>query len=353
MNDADRTAELAEAVRAAAVRKAPLAIRGAGSKRFYTGELAGDALDVTAHRGIVSHEPTELVITARAGTPLTEIETALAQHHQILGFEPPQFGPGATLGGTIACGLSGPRRPYAGAARDFVLGARVINGRGQILKFGGQVMKNVAGFDASRLMAGSLGTLGVILEVSLKVVPRPATEITLGFDMPAADAIRDMNTWAGRPLPLSAAAHRGNTLYIRLAGTESAVGAARAHLGGELIDDGGRFWSELREHRHGFFRTDRPLWRLSVPAAAPPLELPGEWLLDWGGAQRWLVSDAPADLIRRQAAAAGGYATGFRPAAFSPLDEPRRRLHRQLQAAFDPDGIFNTSLTAALLAPAA
>lgn len=352
MTDADRTAELAEAVRAAAAGKTPLAIRGSGSKRPCTGEPAGQPLDVTGHRGIVSHEPTELVITARAGTPLAEIERALAGHNQMLGFEPPHFGPGATLGGTIACGLSGPRRPYAGAARDFVLGARIVNGRGEVLRFGGQVMKNVAGFDAARLMAGSLGTLGVILEVSLKLLPRPARELTLAFHQPPGAAIRTMNTWAGQPLPLSAAAHLGDTLYIRLSGTDTGVHAACARLGGEPVSDGERFWTELREQRHAFFAPGRPLWRLSVPAAAPPLDLPGDWLLDWGGAQRWLVSDAPAALIRARTAAAGGYATGVRPVAFHPLDGPRRRLHQQLQAAFDPAGIFNANLTAALLAAA-
>jgi glycolate oxidase FAD binding subunit len=234
-----------------------------------------------------------------------------------------------------------------------VLGTRIVNGRGEILKFGGEVMKNVAGFDASRLMAGSLGTLGVILEVSLKVLPRPAREITLAFEQPAGEAIRTMNAWAGQPLPLSAAAHRGDTLYIRLSGTDSGVRAAQSRLGGQPVDDGGRFWTDLREHRDPFFQAGRPLWRLSVPPAASPLDLPGEWLLDWGGAQRWLVSDAPAALVRERAAAAAGYATGFHPAAFGPLDEPRRRLHRQLQAAFDPAGIFNTNLTEALLASAA
>jgi glycolate oxidase FAD binding subunit len=348
MTDKDLTQSLAEKVRDAAAQKSPLAIRGSGSKRFLTGEIEGTSLDVTAHRGIVSYEPTELVITARAGTPLTEIEAVLAEKNQMLGFEPPHFGVGATLGGTVACGFSGPRRPYAGSARDFVLGVRIINGRGEILRFGGQVMKNVAGFDVSRLMAGNLGTLGVMLEVSLKVLPRPAAEATLAFDTDAATAIDSMNAWTGRPLPLSAAAHVGDILYIRLSGTESGVRAARAVLGGDLVEKGPTFWEELREHRRAFFETDRPLWRLSVPPATPPLDLPGKWLIDWGGAQRWLGSEAPAERICREAARIGGHAMRFRPLATPPLAAALQALHHRLRAAFDPAGIFNPSLMAVL-----
>ena len=377
--DHDQSAELAERVRAA---RGILAITGSGSKRFYTGTPAGEALDVSSHRGIVEYEPTELVITARAGTPLAEIEAALAARGQMLAFEPPHFDAaagqshkrgsrdsvssmngtvasrsasasesaspretGATLGGTIACGFSGPRRPYAGSARDFVLGTRIINGRGEALRFGGKVMKNVAGYDVARLMTGSLGTLGVILEVSLKVLPKPATEMTLGFDVSAADAIASMNRWAGQPLPLSAAAHSGETLHVRLSGAESAVRAAHARLGGEVIDHGERYWEELREHRRVFFQTDEPLWRLSVPPATAPLDLPGKWLIDWGGAQRWLVSSAPPATIRAAAAAAGGYATAFRNGlagrdSLVVYDPVARALQRRIQQALDPAGRF-------------
>src|SRR3990172_8477065 len=191
-NNADISQKLADAVREAAANHALLAIQGNGTKAFYTGALSGTPLDVTGHRGIVSYEPTELVITARAGTPLAEIEAALAERGQMLGFEPPYFGEAATLGGTIACGFSGPRRPYAGAARDFVLGTKIVNGKGEILKFGGEVMKNVAGYDVSRLMVGALGTLGVLLEISLKVLPKPAREITLGFATTVDKAIATM-----------------------------------------------------------------------------------------------------------------------------------------------------------------
>ncbi len=344
--DNDISKQLADAVKAAAAARTPLVTHGSGSKRFITGTVEGAPLDVTGHRGIVSYEPTELVITARAGTPLAEIEAALANQNQMLGFEPPGFGDTATLGGTIACGFSGPRRPYAGAARDFVLGTKIINGRGEILKFGGQVMKNVAGYDVARLMVGARGTLGALLEISLKVLPKPAKEITLAFQMPAGRAILAMNTWAGRPLPLSAACHWGGSLSIRLSGTESGVRAAHTQLGGEVVADGEAFWHRLREHRHDFFQDGAALWRLSVPPATPPLDIPGQWLLDWGGAQRWLKSDAPVEAIRATTEKAGGRAGWFRDSrqgrgTHAVLPPELRSLHRRLRQAFDPDGVFS------------
>lgn len=345
MTDNDISTLLAEKVRAAAARQSPLAIRGSGSKHFLTGQPEGTALDVTPHRGIVNYEPTELVITARAGTPLDVIEAILAEHNQMLAFEPPHYGVGATLGGTLACNLSGPRRPYAGAARDFVLGTRIINGRGEILKFGGQVMKNVAGYDISRLMVGSFGTLGVILEASLKVLPKPAREITLTFEMGMDEAIAKMNTWAGRPLPLSAAAHSGETLYIRLSGSETAVRAAHGRLGGELLEKGVTFWGELREHRRAYFQDDKPLWRLSVPAATPPIKLPGKWVLDWGGAQRWLKSDAaPTDIVQA-VQHFGGHARRYHyDPASTLLPAVLGTLNATVKTAMDPHRILNPTI---------
>ena len=349
--DNDISRQLAEAVKAAAQKHTPLAICGSDTKRFYAGDIEGEKLDVTGHRGIVSYEPTELVVTARAGTPLAEVETALAEKGQMLGFEPPYFGTTATLGGTIACGFSGPRRPYVGSARDFVLGTKIINGKGEILKFGGEVMKNVAGYDISRLMVGAFGTLGVLLEVSLKVLPKPAKEITLSFAIPADKAIATMNAWAGRPLPLSAACHIGDTLYVRLSGTEPGVRAASTQLGGAVVENGDGFWRALREHQHGFFQDTLSLWRLSVPPATPTINLPGKWLLDWGGAQRWLKSDAPANTIHQHAENVGGYATLFRHeqmngATFHRLPAVLATLHQNLKRAFDPDGIINPVLMA-------
>lgn len=344
---ADMSTELRETVAAARTAGRRLTIVGGGSKGFYGRAAQGEPLHVGGHRGILNYEPTELVLTARGGTPLAEVEAVLAAQGQMLAFEPPHFGPGATLGGAVACGLSGPRRPYAGAVRDFVLGVKVLTGRGEILRFGGQVMKNVAGYDLSRLMAGALGTLGVLLEVSLKVLPRPAAEVTLVQEhADAREAIALMNQWAAKPLPLSAACFDGHLLHVRVSGAVSAVQAARNRIGGERVEQGAAWWERLREHAPPFFAGERPLWRLSLPAACPPLDLSGKWLVDWGGAQRWLRSEEPAEKIRAAAAAAGGHATLFRGGdrtgeVFHPLAPGVMALHRRLKAVFDPDSILN------------
>ena len=240
-------------IRAAYAEGSPLILQGGGSKTFYGNADEGEVLSTRTLTGIVDYQPKELVLTARAGTPLDEIETALAERNQMLAFEPPHFGGAATLGGSIATGLSGPRRPYAGAARDFVLGVRMIDGTGQPLRFGGQVIKNVAGYDVSRLMAGALGTLGLITEVSLKVLPKPAAETTLQFELDEAGAIKNMNRWAGQPLPLSATSWHADLLTVRLSGAESAVHAARAQRGGELLHDAAAFWQRLRDQATPFF----------------------------------------------------------------------------------------------------
>lgn len=344
--DADIAMQLRERVSAAFAAGTPLCIVGGNSKSFLGREPRGEVLDVAGHRGIAAYQPTELVITARAGTPLRDLETALADNRQMLPFEPPHFGEGATLGGTIACGLSGPRRSYAGAARDYVLGMRLIDGRGDILHFGGQVMKNVAGFDVSRLMTGAMGTLGVLLEISLKVLPRPAGEITLAQELVPADAVAEMNRRAAQPLPLSATCYDGDRLYVRLSGTQTAVESGRKHIGGDVISESGMLWENVREQRHGFFAGELPLWRLAVPPATPPLALPGKWLLEWGGAQRWLKSGADAAMVRRAAGEAGGHATLFRGGGrdgerFHPLPQTLLDIHRRLKQAFDPKGILN------------
>jgi glycolate oxidase FAD binding subunit len=337
--------QLSEAIRAAAESLRPLCIRGGGSKDFYGNEPRGEPLDVTGYCGIVSYEPTELVITARAGTPLAEIEAALREKGQMLAFEPPHFGTAATLGGCIAAGLSGPRRPYAGAARDFVLGVRILDGQGNDLRFGGQVMKNVAGYDVSRLMAGSLGTLGLLLEVSLKVLPVPAAETTLLMKCGEAEAINRMNTWAGKPLPLSATLYRKDELFVRLSGSRAAVDAAAKQIGGGETD-GNALWPAIREQTDAFFAGDAPLWRLSVKPTTPPLALTGSQLIEWGGALRWFRTDMPPQAIRDAAAQAGGHATLFRggdkaAGVFHPLPPALMKLHRNLKQAMDPAGIFN------------
>ena len=337
---------LAAAIRTAAANKTPLRIRGGGSKDFYGGPLRGEVLGIGAYRGIVGYEPTELVITARAGTPLAEIEAAMRERGQMLAFEPPHFGSAATLGGCIAAGLSGPRRAYAGAVRDFVLGVRMLDGKGDDLRFGGQVMKNVAGFDISRLLAGSLGTLGIILEVSLKALPLPVAEATLRFQKTAAEAIALVNEWAGKPLPVSATCHHDNALTVRLAGAAAAVRAARTKLGGEEVAAGAAFWRQLRELELAFFRQQQPLWRLSLKATTPPLNLPGAQLIEWGGALRWLAADADAQTVREAAKFGGGHATLFRGGdksvgVFHPLPPALMTIQRNLKRTLDPAGIFN------------
>lgn len=334
--------QIAEQIRTA---QGPLRIRAGGSKDWYGENPRGEVLDVSANRGIVSYEPAELVLTAKCGTPLAEIETLLAQNGQMLGFEPPRFDPASTLGGTLACGFSGPRRPFDGSARDFVLGMEILDGSGQHLRFGGQVIKNVAGYDVSRLMVGALGTLGVLLQASLKVLPRPQAELTLQFECGDEDAIRRMNEWAGKPLPLSATAWMSGLLSVRLSGAQSSVAAAHSKLGGEINERGEDFWAGLRDQSAAFFRDDTPLWRLSLPSTAAVLALPGKQLIAWSGAERWLKSDAAAAEIRALAAAHGGHATLYSGdkacGVFHPLPEALMKYHRRLKQQFDPRGILN------------
>jgi glycolate oxidase FAD binding subunit len=340
-------------IRAAAASNTPLCIRGGGSKDFYGGgDAEGDVLDTRPYAGIIDYEPTELVITARAGTSLAAIENAMSARHQMLGFEPPHFGTGGTLGGAIATGLSGPRRPYAGAVRDFVLGLQVLDGTGEHLAFGGRVMKNVAGFDVSRLQTGALGTLGVITEVSLKCLPVPKAEATLSFDCSADEAIGRVNEWGGQPLPLSATCYHQGVLRVRMSGAAPAVASAITRLGGERLDAATPFWNGVRDHAHPFFvesqRVAATLWRLSVKSTAPYTDLGGEQLIEWGGALRWLAAGplAQASKIRAWAVASGGHATVFRGDAgtvpvFHPLEPTMHALHQKLKSVFDPHAIFN------------
>lgn len=339
-------------IRGAAAAGTPLRIRGGGTKDFYGGALTGEILDTTTYAGIIDYEPTELVLTARAGTSLAAIESAMRARGQMLAFEPPHFGAGATLGGAVAAGLAGPRRPYAGSVRDLLLGVKIVDGTGEVLSFGGKVMKNVAGFDVSRLMAGALGTLGVIVEVSLKCLPMARTEATVAFATSADDAIRRVNEWGGQPLPLSATSYHDGQLRVRLSGAQPAVHAAMRKLGGELAPDADAFWSSVREHTHPFFAAatsgGQPLWRLSVRTTAPYTDLGGEQFIEWGGGLRWIVGGARVDAakMRAWAAAQGGHATLFRGGnrdgdVFQPLSSPLSTLHAKLKAAFDPRAILN------------
>ena len=346
---------LVERVNAARAAGAQLSIRGGGTKDFYGEAPQGEPLDTTVLAGISSYDPTELVVTARCGTPLAELEAALAEHGQCLPFEPPRFSPGGTVGGMVAAGLSGPSRAAVGCVRDHLLGITLLNGAGEVLSFGGQVMKNVAGYDVSRLLAGSMGTLGLILEASLKVMPIAPATATLRFEMGQATAITRLNEWGGQPLPINASAWSKGMLVLRLRGALAAVQAAITGLGGEVVEPvfAGTLWAGLRDQHDEFFAAAAQhigdgdsLWRLSLPSTARPLELPGELLIEWGGAERWLCSGASAARVREATAAAGGHATLFRgndrsAGVFAPLRAPLDRIHRELKKSFDPAGVFN------------
>ncbi|PUE06803.1 glycolate oxidase subunit GlcE [Limnohabitans sp. T6-5] len=372
---------LIDPVRQAGADGCVLRLRGGGSKDFWGQSLTGDVLDTRAYRGIVSYEPSELVVTARCGTPLAELEAALAEKGQCLAFEPPHFGPGATVGGMVAAGLSGPARATAGAVRDYVLGARFINGLGEHLTFGGQVMKNVAGYDVSRLMAGSWGTLGLITEVSLKVLPVAPAEATLMCaGLPQKTALDLLHRWGGQPLPLNASAWVRDTtaqpvadyLFVRLRGAVAAVQSATTRMTADAAALGAQVtvmdkaeaaadWRASGEQTLQFFEAPAPdacLWRLSLPQTAPVLDLPGldhpAEYIEWQGAQRWLWAPASAAVpLRELAQSVGGHASLFRASAVhaevdktagvnTPLDAVQDRIQRQLQQQFDPKGVFAT-----------
>jgi glycolate oxidase FAD binding subunit len=348
-------ARLIEQVRAARDQCTPLDIRAGGTKAFYGGPSRGEALDVCGLAGISSYEPTELVVTARAGTPLADLEAALEEQGQCLPFEPPRFSPGGTVGGMVAAGLSGPARASAGGLRDHVLGVTLLNGRGEVLTFGGQVAKNVAGYDVSRLIAGSMGILGVICDVSLKVLPLNFATATLAFDCNESEALQRLNRWSSLPLPLNASAWHAERLHVRLAGTGAAVRAACGKLGGDILpaDAARSWWLGVRDHSAEFFSLSAAdlekgecLWRLSVPPTTAPCELPGRQFIGWHGAERWWRTEAAAREVRAAAVRAGGHATLVRAAdksggVFTPVSEVLMRIHRALKLAFDPACLFN------------
>jgi glycolate oxidase FAD binding subunit len=357
---ADLTNQFIAQIRDAAVSKQTLYIDGGGSKRWYgNASVAAHALATTGHHGIVEYDPAELVLTARAGTTLSDIESVLAERGQMLAFEPPRYTPESTLGGAIATALSGPGRPYMGGVRDFVLGMHVIDGRGDVLKFGGQVMKNVAGYDVSRLMTGAMGILGVISQVSLKVLPVPPASASQCFEVAEPDAIRWVNEWAGQPLPLTATAWEHGVLTVRLSGARAAVDAAVAQLGGTRLEHTAAmaYWQSLRDQTHRFFcdanemNAGQTLWRLSLPGVAPAIaqaQLPGanHPLIEWGGAQRWIWSDAAGDVVRSVAQQLGGHAVRFKNQhrdgeTFAQPGAALMAVHRRLKQTFDPHGIFN------------
>jgi glycolate oxidase FAD binding subunit len=348
-------AHLIDRVMLAQADRVPLDIRGGGTKHFYGGTPTGEPLPVAGLAGISSYEPTELVVTVRAGTPLAELEAALEERGQCLPFEPPRFAPGGTVGGMVAAGLSGPARAAVGAVRDHVLGLTLLNGRGEVLTFGGQVAKNVAGYDVSRLIAGSLGILGVICEVSLKVLPINRATETLCFDWQENRALEQLRKWASQPLPVNASAWHDGRLHLRLAGAAAAVSEACGRLGGVVVapEAARTWWLGVRDQAQEFFSLSESqmaggecLWRLSLPATAAPVKLPGRQFIEWHGAQRWWRTAAEAREVREAAVQAGGHATRLRgagksEAVFSPVSEALMRIHRELKRAFDPVGIFN------------
>lgn len=337
----DRSAELLEQVKQALADRTALRIVGGDSKAFLGKAVQGQALSLAGHEGVVDYDPAELVVTVRAGTSLKALEAVLNEQGQCLPFEPPVFDGRATVGGATACGLSGPRRPWVGALRDYVLGCRLISGMGTHMRFGGQVMKNVAGYDVSRLMVGAQGCLGVITEVSFKVLPRPRRRAARVLEVAQQDVAGLLRQWRDQSRPVTGAAWQDGRLHLRLEGGDSSVQLAQEQIGGEELDL--TYWDDLCEQRLDFFKQAGNLWRIAVPVDAPVQSWPGEVLLDWGGTQLWLKSEAPAELIHEQARALQGYARCWSgpDAGNDELPAALLQWHQRLKQQLDPAHIFN------------
>jgi glycolate oxidase FAD binding subunit len=345
MADCDLTLTLADRLRSATSHGVALRPVGGDTKRFYGRLVDADVFELRGHSGIVNYDPAELVLTARCGTTLAEIEALLASNGQRLAFDPPQYGAGSTIGGAIAAGLAGPGRARFGSARDYVLGVRLLAGDGRVLRFGGEVMKNVAGYDVSRLLAGSLGILGILLEVSIKVLPRAQSELTLAFDHDQATALETLTQWSGTALPVSAGTWVDGCSYVRFEGSEATLAAVARRLGGEPVEPAASFWTSLRDQTHAYFDRAARLWRLQLPLGVAPLPMTGATLIEWQGMQRWCYEEDGVD-PHAVAAMAGGSASLFRGAieseeVFAPLAPQIRELHRSLKQVFDPAGILN------------
>lgn len=346
---ADQIQTLQEQVLQARSNGQKLNIVGGGTKSFMgrQGSAEAGTLSLAEHTGVVEYHPVELVLTVRAGTPLKEIETVLAEQGQCLHFEPPHFGDASTIGGTLACNLSGPARPWAGSVRDQVLGIRLLNGKGEHLRFGGQVMKNVAGYDVSRLQAGAMGTVGVITEISLKVMPKPAATTTLVREMTMDEVVEYMNRRAGEPKPITGACWVDGKVYLRLAGAKSAVEATAEQWGGQVLADGEQFWRQVQDMQHPFFDDpELPLWRFSVDSTAKTPELDGPWMIDWAGSQRWYRGQASLDQLEPLARAAGGQVSLFRGGdrtgeVMHGQPQALKTIQQRVKKSFDPDAIFN------------
>ena len=361
MNDTNDTLKAWQAqVREAQANATPLRIRGAGTKDFY-GTGVGEVLDTRTHAGVIDYEPTELVVTVRTGTPWAELERVLNERQQCLPFEPPFVAQGATVGGVINAGLTGAARVYVGGIRDYVLGAHLLNAQGDVLKFGGQVMKNVAGYDVSRLLVGSMGTLGVMTQVSLKVLPQPKAMQTLHVvcDFQTAQVL--CRRFLVKPIAVTGSAWCNGVLTVRLAGMAAAVSAgvtmlddwARELIGGAFIQmdavQAAAFWGMLQEQDHPHFSAapsdEHALWRTVLPSAVDGLTVHADTgLAMWGGMLRWLWA---AEDLTASFKAAGGHATCYRRAvsgrehmgSSALLNE--QALQTAVKAQFDPQQIFN------------
>jgi glycolate oxidase FAD binding subunit len=341
----DCSNEIVSTIQDAFHEKSKLQLCAGSTKQFYGRSINAKPISLAEHTGIIEYEPSELYLTARSGTLLSEIEDEVAAQNQILPCEPPYYGSTATLGGTIACGLAGPRRVSDGDVRDCILGSEIINGKGEKLRFGGKVMKNVAGYDVSRLMCGALGTLGIIMTVSMRLLPKPEKEQTIALSVDYETALNKLNRWANTPLPITASFYDGNELFVRLSSSESAIDACKKSIGGELTDTKHLLWNNIKEHQHNFFNTQKPLWRISVPPNTQKLNLPGNNVMEWNGALRWYSCEADAETIRTEVERAGGHATLFKgditDQIFHPLSKPSMKIHKKLKHVFDPAGILN------------
>jgi glycolate oxidase FAD binding subunit len=339
-------ADLQDRVRAAVDAERPLCIAGGNSKRDFGREQQGDQLAMSAWSGVVDYQPSELVITVRSGTAIAELRQILAEENQVLAGEPPEFAGKATVGGTLACNLSGPARPWYGSIRDQVLGVRMINGKAEHLRFGGQVMKNVAGYDVSRLQAGAMGTLGILTEVTLKVIPKPEATITVRRTIGAGDALQAMNRICSTPLPVSGACWNAGELHVRLAGPASVIAAAADEIDGDILPDEDGFWSRLREMELPFFTEADDLWCVSLRSTHDHFMPDENWLIDWRGARRWLAASCDRDTLVRQAGEGGIEIWQLRGAeqgadVFPERSDAYRKMLLRLKRALDPAGVFN------------
>ncbi len=350
--DNDISSALQNSVKDAISNRTPLYIHGGNSKLFYGNIVDAAKLDISKHTGVISYDPTELCITVRAGTLLSDIEKVLDAENQLLPFEPPQYSPNTTIGGALAAGISGPRRAYTGSARDAILGVKIINGKGEIVSFGGQVMKNVAGYDLSRMMVRSQGTLGVILEVSIRLLPKPKREMTFSFNGDQAFALNYFQSSRVEQLPITASAWFNEEAYLRFSGSDNSLSKIsedlKNTLSAKVLDESSQFWMDIRDHKHHFFgRTDKPLWRLSLsPAADEIKQINDNQFIEWGGAQRWVNTNTPSNIIQSSASSRNGYATLFQGdipevSCFPKLDKTLMKFHKQLKENMDPHGIFN------------